>query len=272
MQSTDKSHYHLNVKFPRWESYNVDYILSIISATKQPVPCSKICEECNEWFEIIEPPVLLDGSVNSAHCINGGKKRQEYRNYLTNQLFHAVMQMSIKFWNIQLDMIQPIPTSLGKGPSWDASVYHWAKKVFIHQQSLLDFCESENIHVLFNDQDGVVAGQAVGTQKKLAAPNGKRGEVADYRQLAKAFNVCPGEDENLTWFRDRCSNVNRNPAFLAALHERGMPGKKTRPSTFYVLQIAAHLEKKKNFTITRLQSVMKVHFPMMLDDFNTYFG
>ena len=90
---------------------------------------------------------------------------------------------------------------------------------------------------------------------------------ANYKELANAFKVFPGnEDKNCDWFRRRCSDVKDYPAFKTArldLGRRGGP-----PAKFRVLYIAAHLLDKKHINEWQLRASIKKHFEDILSDFN----
>jgi hypothetical protein len=83
--------------------------------------------------------------------------------------------------------------------------------------------------------------------------------LANYKELANAFEVVPGNEyRNLQWFRTRCSDVRKYPAFSLARKESY--GKGGKAAKFDVLVIAAHLSDKGFIYQKTLKRAIDSHF------------
>ena len=103
---------------------------------------------------------------------------------------------------------------------------------------------------------------------KTSATKVRIGEVGNFRQLSAAFRVKINSEDNLKWFKTRCSDYRKYKIFKNAIDTPGKRG--GDPATFNVLMILASLyEIGENLKM--LKSGGKREFPKLSDQINSLF-
>lgn len=294
MQAT----YKFTLLFPFAESYSVDDILDFISVIQypclhhldsRPAPTALVHPDSKnitilptKWN--ISPTSHQVASIsmeNAAYhrdtspvCNACKQARILAKQYLAKRLHEAVTSNMFEIWYLPRKQVIPPPqlvaTAEGSksGPPFlsddprlrSSSLDGWILGASLYRNDLETFCTCEKLEFAFEP-----------TKTQQAEPSSFK-HAANYRQLANAFKVKFNEDENLKWFRQRCSDHKKYKEFSNALITPGKPGKKDAPATFNILLIADFLCKKGLLTLYRLRKAVEKEFPYLIDEFELNFG
>jgi hypothetical protein len=170
----------------------------------------------------------------------------------------------------------------------------WARMTSILKPDLVKFCNDERILVTFEGEgeqaiapkdNQAAQGQISDSQDVLTNSQGQpkeRWRLANAGQLAEAFKVLNDPDKNLKWFKNNCTNHEKNSAFEDALVISGKPGA-GNANLFDVLVLLGHLESNKKRQTNSayfkhphyrnyLRAQVMKYFPRLLDEFDDRFG
>ncbi len=268
------------LKFPDAKAFPVDDVLNVISAVKNPCnhhpnPTAELTTNSNDSL----------AECKSGHnvCNQCAFYRDEEKKYLIQRLFTSVVERKFDLWNSFADKV--------KNPPVLSDAYMWAVTASIYRSDLIKFCRSEKIDISFENEqkDGQTNDQAVhranesstslnGCIATTADSQGRtvnKFKFADYVQLAEAFQVDSDPTKNLNWFKNRCSDLNKYPAFKQALAIKGERGGDA--AKFDVLLIAAHLmENRKIYKPAHYANYLRARisrcFPLVdLNEFDDRF-
>lgn len=109
-----------------------------------------------------------------------------------------------------------------------------------------------------------------------------KSRLANFTELATAFKIKINEVENLKWFKERCSNINRYKDFRDAMKVAGQrqPGAAALFDVLSVVEILLGHKKRKERNHGEfyrppdyeryLRNQISHHFPHLLPEFDTY--
>ena len=111
-----------------------------------------------------------------------------------------------------------------------------------------------------------------------------KSRLANYIELATAFKIKTNEVENLKWFKERCSNINRYKDFREAMKVAGQrqPGAAALFDVLAIVEILLGHKKRKERKHGEfyrppdyehyLRNQISHYFPHLLSEFDTYSG
>ena len=272
--------------------------LAMHSAAAAKFPCRNDRLSCPQCF--IYSDYLRSSWRNTAspECGSSLEVRSRYVDYLARRVYRAISFGRLELRDAQGFVVSPPDHAFLKEPTL-LQLKTWFETAYIRVGDYERFCVDEDIPAAPADCGEIYdvwncrpQGEEVTAQepvpavainvaedrevtegvpeKPAAAPSVEAYRLLTYKQLADVFKLENREDDNLKWFKERCSNYRRYSGFGAALVVVGKRG--GNPSKFDVFLIASHLNEREGVAIGKLRSSIKNNLPLALSRFDELFG